>query len=76
MVILYVLQLYLKVTYGRLVARSVKRLTSAQVPVSRFEGLSPASGSVLTSQSLEPASDSVSLSLRPSLAHARSLSQK
>ena len=45
------------------VARSVKPLTSAQIVVSRFMGLSPASGSVLTAQSLEPISDSVSPSL-------------
>ena len=35
---------------------SVKRPTSAQVMISRFMSLSPASGSVLTAQSLEPAS--------------------
>ena len=44
-------------------AQSVKRLTSAQVTISRFVGWSPASGSVLMAQSLEPASDSVSSSL-------------
>ena len=42
---------------------SVKRPTSAQVMISRFVSSSPASGSVLTAQSLEPASDSVSPSL-------------
>ena len=41
----------------------VKRLTLAQVMISKFVGLSPASGSVLTAQSMEPASDSVSPSL-------------
>lgn len=41
----------------------VKRPTSAQVMVSQFVSLSPASGSVLTAQSLEPASNSVSPSL-------------
>ena len=41
----------------------VKCLTSAQVMISRFVGSSPTSGSVLTAQSLEPASDSVSPSL-------------
>ena len=46
---------------GSWVAQSVERPTSAQVMISRFVGLSPASGSVLTAQSLEPASDSVSL---------------
>ena len=35
----------------------------AQVTVSQFVSLSPVSGSVLTAQSLEPASDSVSPSL-------------
>ena len=50
----------LRVTW---VAQSVKRLTSAQVMNSQFVGLSPASGSVLTAQSLEPALDSVSPSL-------------
>ena len=61
---------------GRLGALSVERLTSTRVMISRFVGLSPASGSVLMAQSLEPASDSVSpsLSLCPSLAHALSLS--
>ena len=44
-------------------AQSVKRLPSAQVMISRFMSLSPASGSVLTAQSLEPALDSVSPSL-------------
>ena len=40
-------------------ALSVKRPTSAQVLTSQFVGLSPVLGSVLTAQSLEPASDSV-----------------
>ena len=50
-------------------AQSVKCLTSAQVMISRFMSSSPAWGSVLTAQSLEPASDSVppSLSLCPPL---------
>ena len=48
---------------GAWVARSVQRPTSAQVMISRSVGLSPASGSVLTAQRLEPASDSVSPSL-------------
>ena len=49
-------------------AQSVERLTSAQVMILRSVGSSPASGSVLIAQSLEPASDSVSpsLSLCPS----------
>ena len=41
----------------------LKRPTSAQVMISQFMGLSPAWGSVLTAQSLEPASHSVSPSL-------------
>ena len=63
-------------------AQSFERLTLAQVMISRFVGSSPASGSVLTAQSLEPASDSVSpsLSVPPLLAFclslALSLSQK
>ena len=44
-------------------AQSVKRPSSAQVMISRFVGSSPASGSVPTTQNLEPASDSVSPSL-------------
>ena len=44
-------------------AQSVKRPTSAQVMISWFMSSSPASGSVLTAQSLEPASDPVSPSL-------------
>ena len=44
-------------------AQSVKRPTSAQVMISQSVGSSPTSGSVLTAQSLEPASDSVSPSL-------------
>ena len=59
-------------------AQSLKPPTSAQVMISWFTGSSLASGSVLTAQSLEPASDSVSasLSLCPSPAHALALSQK
>ena len=37
---------------GAWVVRSVERLTSAQVMISRFGSLSPASGSVLTDQNL------------------------
>ena len=44
---------------GRL-GGSVKRLTSAQVMISQSVSSSPASDSVLTAQSLEPASDSMS----------------
>ena len=43
---------------GAWVAQSVERLTSAQVMISRFVSSSPALGSVLTAQSLDPASDS------------------
>ena len=57
-------------------AQSVKRLTLAQVMISWFMSSSPVSGSVLTAQSLEPASDFVSpsLSAPPLLAHTLSLS--
>ena len=48
---------------GTWVAQLVKRPTSAQVMILQFVGSSPVSGSVLTAQSLEPASDSVSPSL-------------
>ena len=42
------------------VAQLFKRLTSAQVMISPSVSMSPTLGSVLTAQSLEPASDSVS----------------
>ena len=62
-------------------AQSVKHLTLAQVSISRIVSLSPESGSVLTAQSLEPASDAVSPCLSLSLSapfptHALSLLQK
>ena len=41
-------------------AQSVKHPTLAQVTISELVSSSPALGSVLTAQSLEPASDSVS----------------
>ena len=41
-------------------AQSVKRPALAQVTISQLVGSSPASGSVLTAQNQEPASDSVS----------------
>ena len=44
----------------------VKRPTSAQVTILQYVSSSPASGSVLTVQSLDPASDSVSRSLSAS----------
>ena len=49
--------------WGAWVAQSVKHLTLTQVMISRSVSSSPASGSVLTAQSLEPASDSLSPSL-------------
>ena len=63
---------------GAWVAQSVKRPTSAQVMISRSVSSSPASGSVLTAQSLEPVSDSVSpsLSAPPPFMLCLSLSQK
>ena len=48
---------------GTWVAQSVQCLTLSQVMISWFVGSSSASGSVLTAQSLEPASNSVSPSL-------------
>ena len=65
--------------WGTWVAQLVKHLmTLAQVMISRFLGLSPVLGSVLTVQSLEPASDSVSpsLSAPPQLKLCLSLSLK
>ena len=63
---------------GTWVAQSVKRPASAQVMISWLMSSSPTSGSVLTAQSLEPASDSVSpsLSAPPLLVLCLSLSQK
>ena len=63
---------------GAWVAQSVKHLTSAQVMISWSMSSSPASGSVLTAQRLEPASDSVSpyLSALPLFMLCLSLSQK
>ena len=65
---------------GTWVAQSVNCLTLAQVMISEFVGLSPASGSVLTVQSLEPASNSVSPSVSasppPSLCLCLSLKTK
>ena len=55
-------------------AQLFKRPTLAQVMISWSVSSSPESGSVLTSGSLEPASDSVSPLLYPSPAHALSLS--
>ena len=60
------------------VAQSVKPPTSAQVTISRYVSSSPASGSGLMAQSLEPVSDSVSpsLSAPPPFMLCLSLSQK
>ena len=55
-------------------AQLVKRPTSPKVMISQFVSLSPEPGSVLTVQSLEPASDSVSISLPFSCLHTVSLS--
>ena len=52
------INMYQKVTTE--VAQLVKLLTLAQVMISQFMGSSPVSVSVLTTQSLELASDSVS----------------
>ena len=59
-------------------AQSVEHPTSAQVTISWFVSSSPASGSVLTAQSLEPALGAVSPSLSdsPLLTFCDSLSQK
>ena len=59
-------------------AQSVGRPTSAQVMISRSVGSSPASGSVLTAQSLEPVSNPVSpsLSAPPPLSLCLTLSLK
>ena len=63
---------------GTRVAQLVKHLTSAQVMISQFVGSSPALDSVLTAQSPEPVSDSVSpsLSAPPLLTLCLSLSLK
>ena len=58
---------------GAWVAQLVESPTSAQVMISWSVGSSPASGSVLTAQSLEPALDSVSPSLSLPLPHSLSL---
>ena len=65
-------------TRGTWVALSVKPLTLAQVLISQLMSQSPMLGSVLTTQSLEPASDSASPSLSdpPLYAHSVSLSLK
>ena len=59
---------------GTWVAQWVKRLTLAQVMISQFMSSSPVSGSVMTAQSLEPVSDSVSPSLSDPVLFMLSLS--
>ena len=68
-------ELVFKTKYGGpWVAQSVGRLTSAEVMISQSVSSSPALGSVLTAQSLEPTSDSASPPVStPSPAHAVSL---
>ena len=67
-----------KTFWGAWVTQLVERLTLAQVMISQFVDSSPAPGSVLMAQSLEPASDSVSpsLSARPPLMRSLSVFQK
>ena len=60
---------------GAWVAQLVKHPTSAQIMISQFLSLSPALGSVLTAESLELASDSVSPSLCSSPTRALSVSK-
>ena len=66
----------MQVQGGTRLAQSVGRPTLAQVIISWFVGLSPKLGSVLTTQSLEPVSDSVTscLSAPPLLMLCLSLS--
>ena len=58
------------------VAQSVEHPTLAQVMISWFVSSGPKMGSVLTAQSLEPASDAVSPSLSLPLPRSCSVSQK
>ena len=69
---------WIRPSRGAWVAQSVERPTSAQVMISGSVSLSPALSSVLTAQSLEPVSDSVSPSLSgpPPFMLCPSLSQK
>ena len=68
---------YKNLPWGTWVAQSVKRPTHVKVTISQFMSSSPASCSVLTAQSLEPALDSVSpsLSAPPQLTLSLSLSK-
>ena len=67
------LKIEIPVKRGTWVAQLVECPTSAQVMILRFVSSSPESGSVLTAQSLEPASDSVSHSLSLPLPHSHSV---
>ena len=62
--------------WGAWVAQLVEHLTLAQVVISRFMSSSPTLGSVLTAQSLEPASDCYPLSAPPPFAVCLSLPSK
>ena len=62
--------------WGAWLAQSVELLTSAQVMILWSVSSNPASGSVLTARSLEPASDSVSPSLSLSLSKINKLKFK
>ena len=61
---------------GAWVAQSIKHLTSARVRILWSMGSSPTSGSVLIALSLEPASESMSLSLSAPPLLVLGLSQK
>ena len=61
---------------GTWVVQSVKHLSSAQVVILLFLSLSPTLGSVLTAQSQELSSDSVSPSLCSFPTHTLCLFQK
>ena len=68
--------LKISISRGAWVAQLVKHPSSPQVRISRFVSSSPALGSVLTAQGLEPASDSGSPSLSDSsCSHSVSLSK-
>ena len=66
-----------KETWGAWVAQSVERPSLVQVMISQFVGSSPMLGSVLTAQSLDPASIlCLPFSLPLPCSHSVSLSQK
>ena len=60
--------------WGTWVAQLIRRPTSAQVMISWFVSSSPTLGFMLTAQSLEPASDSVCVSLSLPLPYSRPVS--